>query len=65
MQRLFEKKLLEWKQSGMKKPLMVVGARQIGKTYIIEKFAKANFEQYLYFNLEKNAEVRNIFEKNN
>ena len=63
MQRLFEKKLLEWKQSGMKKPLMVVGARQIGKTYIIEKFAKANFEQYLYFNLEKNAEVRNIFEK--
>ena len=63
MQRLFEKKLLEWKQSGMKKPLMVVGARQIGKTYIIEKFAKENFEQYLYFNLEKNAEVRNIFEK--
>ena len=47
----------------MKKPLMVVGARQIGKTYIIEKFAKENFEQYLYFNLEKNAEVRNIFEK--
>lgn len=63
MQRLFEKKLLDWKQSGMKKPLMVVGARQIGKTYIIEKFAKENFEQYLYFNLEKNSEIRNIFEK--
>ena len=63
MQRLFEKKLLAWKQSGMKKPLMVVGARQIGKTYIIEKFAKENFEQYLYFNLEKNAEVKSIFEK--
>ena len=63
MQRLFEKELLDWKQSGMKKPLMVVGARQIGKTYIIEKFAKENFEQYLYFNLEKNSEIRNIFEK--
>ncbi len=62
MQRLFEKKLLDWKNSGMKKPLMVVGARQIGKTYIIEKFAKENFEQYLYFNLEKNSEIRNIFE---
>lgn len=37
----------------MKKPLMVVGARQIGKTYTIEKFSKENFEQYLYFNLEK------------
>lgn len=63
MERLFEKTLLNWKQSGMKKPLMVVGARQIGKTYIIEKFAKANFEQYLYFNLEKDSEIRNIFEK--
>ena len=63
MERLFEKKLLDWKQSGMKKPLMVVGARQIGKTYIIEKFAKENFEQYLYFNLEKNSELRGIFEK--
>ena len=29
MQRLFEKKLFDWKESGMKKPLMVVGARQI------------------------------------
>lgn len=63
MQRLFEKKLLEWKNSGMSKPLMVVGARQIGKTYIIEKLAKENFEEYLYFNLEKNNEVRGIFEK--
>ena len=63
MQRLFEKKLFDWKKSGMKKPLMVVGARQIGKTYTIEKFSKENFEQYLYFNLEKNMEVRNIFEE--
>ena len=63
MHRLFEKKLLDWKNTGMKKPLMIVGARQIGKTYIIEKFAKENFEEYLYFNLEKNIGVRNIFEK--
>ena len=63
MQRFFEKTLLNWKNSGMKKPLMVVGARQIGKTYIIEKFAKENFEKYLYFNLEKNKDVRNIFEQ--
>ena len=61
MQRLFEKKLLDWKKSGMKKPLMVVGARQIGKTYTLEKFAKENFENYLYFNLEKNMDIKNIF----
>lgn len=63
MERLFEKKLFEWKKTGMKKPLMVIGVRQIGKTYTIDKFGKENFEQYLYFNIEKNEEVRNIFEK--
>lgn len=63
MKRLFEKKLLNWKESGMKKPLMVIGVRQIGKTYTIDEFGKENFEQYLYFNLEKNEEVRSIFEK--
>ena len=63
MIRLFENKLLDWKKSGMKKPLMVIGARQIGKTYIINKFGKENFEEYLYFNIEKNEEVKKIFEK--
>ena len=63
MKRLFEKKLLNWKESGMKKPLMVIAVRQIGKTYTIDEFGKENFEQYLYFNLEKNEEVRSIFEK--
>lgn len=62
MYRFFENTLLSWKQSGMKKPLMVIGVRQIGKTYTIEKFGKENFEEYLYFNLEKDEEVRNIFE---
>jgi hypothetical protein len=63
MYRLFEKKLMDWKESGMLKPLMVIGVRQIGKTYTIEKFAKENFEEYLYFNLEKDEYVRNIFEQ--
>ena len=63
MYRLFEKKLADWKKSGMKKPLMVIGARQIGKTYTIDKFGKENFEHYLYFNLEKNEDIRKIFEK--
>ena len=62
MQRLFEKTLLNWKESGMKKPLMVVGARQIGKTYTISKFVKENFKEYIYFNLEKDENIRKIFE---
>jgi len=63
MVRLFEKKLFDWKKTGMKKPLMVIGVRQIGKTHTIEKFAKENFEEYISFNLEKNTEIRSIFEK--
>lgn len=45
MQRLFEKRLFDWKELCIKKPLMVVGARQIEKTYTVEKFAKENFEK--------------------
>lgn len=63
MKRQFEEKLMEWKNNGMKKPLMVIGARQIGKTFTIEKFIKENFEEYISFNVEKEETVRNIFEK--
>lgn len=63
MFRLFENKLLDWKKSGMKKPLMVIGVRQIGKTYTIQKFIKENYEKHLYFNLEKEEHLREIFEK--
>lgn len=63
MIRLFEKNLAAWKDSGMKKPLMVIGVRQIGKTYTIEKFAKENFEEYIYINLEKEKDIAAIFEE--
>lgn len=61
MDRLFENNLYEWKNN-MTKPLMVIGVRQIGKTYTISKFCKENFNEVLYFNLEKNEAVKNIFE---
>lgn len=41
----------------------IIGPKQIGKTYIIEDFCKNNYENYLYINLEKEEEIRNIFEK--
>lgn len=63
MYRIFEMKLINWKNSGMEKPLMVIGVRQIGKTYTIQKFIKENFEEYIYFNLEKEEYLREIFEK--
>lgn len=63
MYRVFERKLQSWKNGGMRKPLMVIGARKIGKTYTIQKFCQENFENYLYFNLATDFEIKNIFEK--
>lgn len=62
MKRDFESVLAEWKNSGTSKPLMIIGARQIGKTYIIEKFCKDNFDDYVYINLEKDKNLSTIFE---
>jgi len=63
MKRLFENELLKWKQNGMTKPLMVIGVRQIGKTHTITEFCKENFEEFIYIDLEKNNNIRKIFEE--
>lgn len=57
MYRKFENLLLNWKNDGMKKPMMVVGVRQIGKTYSIDKFCKENFHEYIYINLLEHSEI--------
>lgn len=63
MKRKFYNTLIKWKENNMKKPLMVVGARQIGKTYIIEEFCKNEFKDYIYVNLLKDKSIKNIFEE--
>lgn len=62
MERLFTKKLLDWKENKIKMPLMVIGARQTGKTYIIDDFCKKYFNNYVYINLELEEEIREYFE---
>lgn len=61
MYRKIENDLLEWKKD-FKMPLMLIGARQTGKTYILEEFCKKNFENYIYINLEKEEDIREIFD---
>jgi len=61
MYRYFEAYLKHWKDSTNRKPLIVRGARQVGKTYTIEKFSKDCFENHIKINLEKNPELRSIF----
>ena len=63
MERNFLKNLIKWKENGCEMPLMVIGARQTGKTYIIQHFCEKYFEKFVYINLEFEEEIKNVFEK--
>lgn len=52
---------LKWKNSEYRKPLIVLGARQVGKTWIIQEFGKLEYKQTIYINFEKNKILRNLF----
>jgi hypothetical protein len=53
--------LIDWKQHKNKECLLVKGARQIGKTYIIDKFARENYRSYIYINFEETPGLCDIF----
>lgn len=55
--------LLEWKNKEKKKPLVIKGLRQVGKTYIVKEFAKENYENVIYLDFRKNRELRSIFDR--
>ena len=57
MERDVIKKLRKWKESKNRKPLIIHGARQVGKTYIIKQFGKENYENLIYVNFEMNQEL--------
>ena len=61
MYRFIEEDLKKWKNDS-KMPLKLVGARQVGKTYVLEKFCKENYEKYIYINLDKEENISQIFE---
>ena len=62
MERSIIQDLKRWQNKPNRKPLLLTGVRQCGKTYIIEKFAKENFENYLYVNFESANAVSGIFD---
>lgn len=63
MKRKIEEKLIEWKNGENHKPLIIDGARQIGKTYIAFSFGKENYKNSVYFNFENSKDLNRIFEK--
>lgn len=61
MKRLIYSKLLEWKNRSDHKPLVLEGARQVGKTYILQEFGKNEFENMVYINCENNEAIKQLF----
>ncbi|AVQ27182.1 ATP-binding protein [Fusobacterium ulcerans] len=64
MYRKIFKYLKEWKNSPYRKPLILQGARQVGKTYSILAFGKKEYENVAYFNFETDARLKDTFEEN-
>ena len=62
MQREIIKELINWKESKNRKPLIVHGARQVGKTYIIKEFGKKYYKNLIYVNFQTNVEISSQIE---
>ncbi|MCG2678279.1 AAA family ATPase, partial [bacterium] len=62
MKRNIWNNLIKWKNKKDRKPLILKGARQVGKTYILQAFGKECFSQVHYLNFEKYKQLSGIFE---
>lgn len=61
MKRFIMKKLIDWKNSKDRKPLILKGARQVGKTYILKEFGGNNYDNVAYFNFDHDDGLENLF----
>lgn len=61
MERKIISQLKQWKESPFRKPLILAGARQVGKTYILKEFGKQEYKHVAYINCDGNSEIANIF----
>ena len=62
MERKAIKQLEDWKRREDRKPLIITGARQVGKTWLMKEFGAANYKQAAYVNFESNQQMRSLFE---
>jgi predicted AAA+ superfamily ATPase len=63
MKRFLDMSLLKWKKNPSRKPLILRGARQTGKTFSIRRFGKEHFRKLVWLDFERNPDYRKIFEK--
>lgn len=64
MERLAMNELVKWKDKKNRKPLLVYGARQVGKTYLINMFGEKYFKDVIYVNFETNDIVSKMINEN-
>ena len=63
MERLVYQELIRWKANPHRKPLILNGARQVGKTYILREFASKEYNRVAYFSLDREDSVRDLFSR--
>lgn len=64
MKRNAMRDLVQWKESEDHKPMVLKGARQVGKTWLMKEFGRNYYQNYVYFNFDEEDELKSIFEKN-
>lgn len=57
-------KMLEWKDNPDRKPLILKGARQVGKTWLMQEFGRRYYKNFVYFNFDESEDLKSIFEIN-
>ena len=65
MERFAYKSLVEWKMSPQRKPLILRGARQVGKTWLLKEFGRREYESLIYVNCDKDAFAADLFRRVN
>lgn len=64
MERRLQKDLIKWKSKANRLPLIIQGARQVGKTYLMKWLGETHFNKYAYFNFDERPELKEFFELN-
>lgn len=62
MKRFAMEKLVAWKNSKQRKPMIIRGARQVGKTWLMKEFGRQEFDKVAYINFDQNTRMRGVFE---
>ena len=64
MKRNAFSQLVKWKDNPERKPLIIRGARQVGKTWLMKEFGQSCYDSFVYFNFDEEDELKSIFETN-